>query len=282
MHRRKLHAIFGLKWNPFTPDQPTEALYVTPAIKSFCARVDAMIYDGGFALVTGEPGNGKSVALRILTARLDNLPEVSVGSITRPQSGLADFYRELGDLFGVELRPHNRWAGFKVLRERWKAHAEQSRLRPVLIIDEAQDMTPPVLNELRFLATGQFDSEAYLTVVLAGDRRLPDRFRHPDLVPLGSRIRTRLVLDHATREDLECVLLHALEQAGGAELITQPVRDALVEHAAGNYRVMMTAAGELLMAAAEKEVAEIDEKLYFEFFETRTTRRSTDRSRSRT
>lgn len=282
MHRKKLHALFGLKWNPFTPDQPTEALCVTPPIESFCGRVDAMIHDGGFALVTGEAGNGKSVVLRILAARLADLPEVSVGSITRPQSGLADFYRELGDMFGVELRPHNRWAGFKALRERWKAHAEASRLRPVLLVDEAQEMTPPVLNELRFLAAGQFDAEAYLTVVLAGDSRLPDRFRHPDLIPLGSRIRTRLVLDYAARDDLERVLANALKKAGAADLIAKPVRDALVEHAAGNYRVMMTAAGELLLAAAEREVAEIDEKLYFEVFETRTTRRSAARTRSRT
>lgn len=282
MHRKKLHAMFGLKWNPFTPDQPTEAFCVTPRIESFCGRVDAMIHDGGFALVTGEVGNGKSVVLRILAARLADLPEVCVGTITRPQSGIADFYRELGDLFGVALKPHNRWAGFKALRERWHAHAEASRLRPVLLVDEAQEMNPPVLNELRFLASGQFDAESYLTVVLAGDVRLPDRFRHPDLVPLGSRIRTRLVLDYATRDDLEHVLVNALKKAGAPELIAKPVREALVEHAGGNYRVMMTAAGELLLAAAEKGCAEIDEKLYFEVFETRAAARATTRTRSRT
>lgn len=281
MHRKKLHALFGLKWNPFTADAPTEALFVTPRIESFCARVDAMIHDGGFALVTGDPGNGKSVVLRILAARLSDLPEVTVGSLTRPQSGVTDFYRELGDLFAVELRPHNRWGGFKALRERWQAHAEASRLRPVLLVDEAQEMVPAVLNELRFLASGPFDAEAYLTVVLAGDGRLPDRFRHPDLVPLGSRIRTRLALDYASHEDLERVLMNALKKAGAPELIAKPVRDALVEHAAGNYRVMMTAAGELLMAAAEKECAAIDEKLYFEVFEQRTPRRTPARARAR-
>ncbi len=72
-----------------------------------------------------------------------------------------------------------------------------------------------------------------------------------------------------------------LKKARAADLIAKPVRDALVEHAAGNYRVMMTAAGELLLAAAEREVAQIDEKLYFEIFDTRTTRRSAARARSR-
>lgn len=277
MHRKALNAQFGLKWNPFTPDAPTHAMCVTPRIECFCTRIEAMVHEGGFALVTGDPGNGKSVVLRILAHRLGELPEVTIGSITRPQSGLADFYRELGDLFQVDLRPHNRWAGFKALRERWHTHAEASCLRPVLLVDEAQEVSPIVLNELRLLASGCFDAETYLTVVLAGDGRLPDRFRHPDLIPLGSRIRTRLVLDYAARDDLERVLTHALKQAGAPDLIAKGVRASLVEHAAGNYRVMMTSAGELLMAAVEKDVGQIDESLYFEVFQPRTNPRSTSR-----
>jgi general secretion pathway protein A len=156
MHRKQLLNLFSLKWNPFTPDVPTDGLLATPAIERFCGRIEAMTHAGGFALITGDPGNGKSVALRLLEERLAGLPEVTVGTLTRPQSGVADFYRELGEGFGVELRPHNRWAGFKALRARWKAHAEASRLRPVLLVDEAQEMAPAVLNELRILASGAF------------------------------------------------------------------------------------------------------------------------------
>lgn len=45
-------------------------------------------------------------------------------------------------MFGVELKPNNRWGGFKALRERWQAHLEKTLLRPVLLIDEAQEMSP--------------------------------------------------------------------------------------------------------------------------------------------
>ena len=193
--------------------------------------------------------------------------------LARPQSGVADFYRELGDLFGLELRPHNRWAGFKTLRERWKAHAEASLLKPVLLIDEAQDMLASVLSELRILSSGKFDAETYLTVVLAGDTRLADRFRHPDLLPIGSRIRTRLVLEYASQEELRDILRHALKKAGAPKLLTENLQEVLVDHAAGNYRVLMTMAGELLMAACERELPTIDEKLYLELFEERSTGR---------
>ena len=50
---KKLLALFGLKWNPFSPDVPTDALLVAPRIESFCWRVENLAREGGFALVTG-------------------------------------------------------------------------------------------------------------------------------------------------------------------------------------------------------------------------------------
>jgi len=280
MHRKKLLSLYGLKWNPFTPDVPTDGLVTTPRIESFVTRIETMVHDGGFALVTGDPGCGKSVALRILEARLSELPEISVGILARPQSGLADFYRELGELFAVDLKPHNRWGGFKMLRERWRAHSEASLLKTVLLIDEAQEMASAVLSELRILSTGAFDAETYLTVILAGDQRLADSFRRPDLLPLGSRIRTRLVLDYAPPDELRTVLCHALKKAGAPQLLTEGLRDVLVEHAAGNFRVLMTMAGELLMAACEREQPSLDEKLFLELYEERSANRRAPRRRS--
>ena len=166
---KKLLGPYGLKWNPFSPDVPVEALHVRPPVDSFCWRVENLAREGGFALVAGEPGTGKSVVLRLVAARLARVRDVQVGILSRPQSALSDFYREMGDLFGVELSPHNRWAGTKVLRERWRAHLEASLSRPVLIVDEAQEMQPAVLNELRLLASVELDSRMLLSVVLAGD-----------------------------------------------------------------------------------------------------------------
>lgn len=61
---------------------------------------------------------------------------------------------------------------------------ESTRRRPVLLIDEAQEMAPPVLSELRLMASARFDSQPLLCVVVAGDARLPEKLRRKDLVPL--------------------------------------------------------------------------------------------------
>jgi type II secretory pathway predicted ATPase ExeA len=277
MRHQKLAAFYGLKWNPFTADVPTHALWTPPAVTSFCRRVDNLCGQGGFALVTGEPGSGKTVALRLLAEHLDQIPEVTVGILARPQSGLADFYRELGDLFGVELRPHNRWCSFKGLRQRWLAQAESSLVKPILLIDEAQETFAPVLSELRILASGPFETQTYLTVVLAGDSRLLTRLSTPDLLPLSSRIRTRLACDHATRQQLQNVLTHALQTAGNPSLIKDSLQEILVEHAGGNYRSLMTMAGELLLAAHEKEEAVITEDLFFELYQQGTDKKRRNR-----
>jgi len=133
---QKLLALYGLKWNPFSAELPSEALLQNSKVESFCWRVEnSLVREGGFALISGDPGTGKSVVLRLLAERLTKLRDLTVGALTHPSSRLSDFYREMGELFGVSLSPHNRWAGFKTLRERWLAHLDNTLLRPVLLID---------------------------------------------------------------------------------------------------------------------------------------------------
>ena len=263
---QKLLALYGLKWNPFAPDVPVEAMRRSPSIDTFCRRVENLTRDGGFALITGEPGLGKSVILRILAHQLQAQRELSVGILTRPQASLHDFYRELGHLFEVQLAPHNRWAGTRLLRQRWQHYIETSLVHPVLLIDEAQEMHPAVLNELRLLATADLDARCLLTVVFAGDLRLTDKFRSPELIPVGSRIRVRLTLSPASPPDLLDGLRHALDQAGNPHLMTPELMTTLTEHAAGNYRILMIMAAELLDAAAQRELQQLDEKLYLELY----------------
>lgn len=263
---KKLLALFGLKWNPFSPDVPTDALLIAPRVESFCWRVENLAREGGFALVTGTPGIGKSVALRLLVERLSAMREIKIGVMVRPHSGVSDFYRELGDLFGVQLSPHNRWAGAKVLRERWQAHIDTALVRPVLVADEAQDMSTAVLNEMRHLSSARLDSHMLLTTILAGDTRLVEKFRTDDLLPLSSRMRVKLNLDRATPDELEQCLRHCMTKAGAAKLMTPELVTTLCEHAAGNYRTLMTMANDLLVTGAQREVKQLDEKLFFDTY----------------
>ncbi len=261
-----LSSLYGLKFNPFLADIPIDAICVSSVVESFVSRCESHMTEGGFALLTGVPGLGKSVALRLLMSRLSRQRDVMARTITYPQCRIGDFYRELGDAFSVPLSWSNRWGSFKMAREKWQEHLETTNTRPVLIIDEAQEMLPAVLRELRLLTSKDFDSRSLLFVVLAGDLRLLDNLRHPDLLPLESRLRTRVRLEPDSVAELTTCLRHVLDRAGSAQLLTNGAQAALVEHAAGNPRTMMMLGNDLLHAAVAREARQIDEKLFFEVF----------------
>ena len=266
MNNADIHAIYGLKYNPFLPNLPASALWVLPEAEKFAHRVQALATQGGFALITGDPGQGKSKTLQWIAQQLSRMPDISVGIMERPQSKPADFYRELGELFGVALTPLNRYGSFKALRARWKAHCQSTLVRPVLLIDEAQEVSSLCLTELRLLQSACFDSESLLFTILCGDGRLPDRFRTSELLPLGSRIRARLQLTPLTPEQLQDYLNFALEQAGYQQLMTPELIQTLAAHSLNNLRVLNHMAAEMLDAATVRNLPRLDESLYFELF----------------
>jgi general secretion pathway protein A len=267
-----LLSLYGLKCNPFSQELPTEAIFIPARIEEFCWRIEqVLVREGGFAMIQGDPGSGKSVVMRLLAHRLARERELTVGSINHPNCNLADFYREMGDVFGVPLRPHNRWGGFKALREPWITHLHNNARRTVLLIDEAQELSPAVLNELRLLAIDRFDSHPLLCVVLAGDARLAEKLRHEDLLPVGSRIRTRLRIERITNEELFACVQHLCAVCGNPALMTDELARTLCDHAAGNYRVLFNMAAELLTVAAKRELPQLNQKLYLEVFAAPTT-----------
>ena len=146
--------------------------------------------------------------------------------------------------------------------------ATRKPLQPetVLLVDEAQEMSPAVLCELRLLASARFDSQPLLCIVIAGDSRLIEKLRREELIPLGSRIRTRLATEFASRDELIACLDHLLAGAGNTSLMTPHLRNTLCDHAAGNYRILTTMAAELLAAAAQRDLPVLDEKLYLDVF----------------
>lgn len=263
---KALHALYSLQFNPFGPQIPPAALWSWPALEQFCWRLEQQVTEGGFALVIGDPGTGKSAALRLLANHLGQLRDLKLGILTRPQASLADFYRELGHLFGLALRPHNRWASSKTLRDQWLQHHDTSLLRPVLLVDEAQEMSLAVFSELRLLASADLDSRSILTVVLSGDGRLGARLESPELLPLASRIRSRLRTQALPPEQLTACLEHLLQAAGNPDLLPPTLRRTLSEHAAGNLRLLLNLANELLQAALRQGRDTLDEKLFFEVF----------------
>jgi type II secretory pathway predicted ATPase ExeA len=271
MNKRQLSRItlqkFGLKWNPFSSLRPVESLYPDHRSVYFCSRITSLVERGGFALLTGEPGAGKSTTLRMLSEKLSLIPDVMVGSFSRPQSTMNDFYREIGSIFGVKLSPYNRYCGFNSLREYWKSHIQSTLTRPVLLVDEATMMPPSVLSELRILSSTEFDSKSVLTIVLCGDERMQHKLASDELRPLASRIRVNLKMEPLPVPKMKEYILHSLEACGRPDLLSASLIDVLAEQSMGNYRALSNIGSEILEYGASKDASILDEKLFMELYQ---------------
>jgi hypothetical protein len=121
-----------------------------------------------------------------------------------------------------------------------------------------------IVSAMRHGATSERMSK--LRELVGVSRRTVERFRSDELLPLGSRMRVRLTLDRATPEELADTLRHAMAKAGAAKLMTPELVATLCDHATGNRRALMNMAGELLAAAAQRDLRHLDEKLFLETF----------------
>lgn len=274
MKSRNLQALYGLKWNPFAKDVPAHALHIRLQAERFIWQIEQLAFDGGFALLSGVSGSGKSSVMRIIKSRISNVGDVCVAQIDRPQSSLRDFYLELGEVFGVALTGSSRYGGFKRLRAEWLKQISGASFRPFLLVDEAQAIPTDVLAELRILGSHEFDSRCILAVVLSGDQRLPARLReNEELIPIDTRIKARMMLEKLSCDDLIALLSHALVQAGAPDLMTSGLKTIIAEQANGSPRALMNLANDLLLYGAEKEIQRLDEQLLLDFDGTKLRQR---------
>lgn len=90
---KRIQAFYGAKYLPFGQDVPDEGLHMPARVENFATRVLANINEGGYALCTGEPGQGKSVVSRLIARRLAQMDGVKVGCIDHPQSRVSETVR---------------------------------------------------------------------------------------------------------------------------------------------------------------------------------------------
>ena len=273
MKNKKLLNFYGLKWNPFEINVPSDSLVESQKINNFCWRVENLVMDGGYGIISGNPGTGKSATLRILDNRLGAIPDIHVGHLSRPQSRLPDFYRELAEVFGVEFKSANQWGGYKGLRKKWAEHIESNLFRPVLLVDEAQEMQSYVLNELRLLSSTGLDSKIIITIILCGDDRLLEKLKTIELLPFFSRMRVRMHHDGLSKDELQEILTKSMARAGNNQLMNEELIKILSEHSNGNIRALMIMSNTILFEGLKREAKQLTDQMFLETFDTSIKRK---------
>src|SRR6266478_615170 len=182
---------YGLRELPFALTPDPRYIYFTPSHTEVMANLHYGVESGkGLIVVTGEVGTGKTTILRWMMQRLDRT--VLVAYIFNPRLSVPEFYQHVATLLDVQ-----KWeTKSDLLLELGRAlESRHSRgLRTVLIIDEAQGLSPHVLEEIRLLSNFESDTAKQLQIVLTGQPELRDVLNNPDLRQLKQRVALRCVI----------------------------------------------------------------------------------------
>lgn len=182
---------YGLTELPFALTPDPRFIYFTPSHTEVMANLHYGIESGkGLIVVTGEVGTGKTTILRWMMQRLDRT--VLVAYIFNPRLSVPEFYQHLAMLLEIQKWETKSELLMELGRSLESRHARG--LRTVLIIDEAQGLSPHVLEEIRLLSNFESDSAKHLQIILTGQPELREVLNNPELRQLKQRIALRCAI----------------------------------------------------------------------------------------
>ena len=200
------HEYYGLVRSPFemTPD-PAFLVLSDSHREGLATLVYAVRSRKGFVLLTGEVGTGKTTLLHSLLAQLDR--ETAAAFIFNPLLEPLDFFRVLFDEFGIEQACYSK-AEYLLTLNRFLIDRLGRDLPTLLIMDEAQNLSGEMLEEIRLLSNLETPSSKLLQIMLVGQPELAEKLARPEL----RQLRQRIVLRHSLRPFTEPELHHYIDE----------------------------------------------------------------------
>jgi general secretion pathway protein A len=193
---------FGLTEKPFSEPPNSRFFYPSDKHKEGLAHLEFNIKDGkGFTVLTGEVGTGKTTLCQALMNRLDR-ENVIVAHIIHTNLDFQEFLREVVEELGIPVQSQQKWDLLKALNQYLIEGYSQSR-RVALIIDEAQNLAPEVLEGIRMLSNLETPQDKLIQIVFVGQPSLMDHILRPDMVQLRQRIAGYYILGPLSQKETE-------------------------------------------------------------------------------
>lgn len=252
---------FGLSDLPFSIAPDPRFLYMSDQHREALAHlVYGVTTDGGFVLLTGEVGTGKTTVCRCL---LEQVPEgTDIAFILNPRVTVEELLASICDELGVRYPEGT--ASNKVFIDRINAFlldAHARNRKTVLVIEEAQNLSPEVLEQVRLLTNLETNDRKLLQIIMLGQPELRDMLAKSDLRQLSQRITARYHLGPLSKQEVSAYVTHRLSLAGVREhLFSRPAMQLLCRLSNGVPRLVNLLCDRALLGAYVQDKNVVDRK----------------------
>ena len=252
---------FGMSGTPFSRSVPVEALYESQAMQEIIGRLFYVADKQLFAVVTADPGCGKSTLIRRFS---EQLPQKDYILLYLSDSKLTPrwFYKGLLDQLGVEARFY-RGDSKRILQQQIEIIRGVQKKKVVCVLDEAHLLEKETLEEFRFLLNYRFDSMSPLALVLVGQTELwDDRLKLQRYAAIRQRVDVYCTLPHLDRAETERYIRSHLDNAGGVQdLFTDKAVDTIHSSSTGIPRMINRICDKSLIYAYQKQKRLVDDHM---------------------
>ncbi|HBO13198.1 MAG TPA: general secretion pathway protein GspA, partial [Halieaceae bacterium] len=256
---------FGLREAPFSIAVNPRYLFMSHRHRDALAHLLYGVGAGGaFIVLTGEVGTGKTTINRALLEQLPDDADIAI--VLNPALDAAELLATVCDELGIAYDREDA-ASLKALTDRLHRFLLDNHARgrrTVLLIDEAQHLSFPVLEQIRLLTNLETDSEKLLHIILIGQPELAAMLQRPELRQLNQRVTARYNLEPLSRGETGAYIRHRLQVAGlgpGTELFPPRVVRAIHRHSRGIPRLINLLCDRMLLGAYGQEAPRVDRRM---------------------
>ncbi|MGF1502522.1 MAG: ExeA family protein [Paracoccaceae bacterium] len=257
-------AFYGLKHRPFLMTADPDYLYWSNAhTLAFTMLRYGVMSRAPLTVITGEIGTGKTTLIRHL---MNELPEdVIVGLVSNMQEGRGELLQWVMMALGEPFHEGSYVGNFQAFQDFIIENYAHGR-RTILIFDEAQNMSPGSLEELRMLSNINADKDELLQIILVGQPQLRDLLRRPELAQVVQRIAADFHIDPLTAEETVQYINHRLEIAGASwQVFPERTCELVFEATSGLPRLVNSLCDLCLVYGFSDDKKTIDEQTLRDF-----------------
>jgi general secretion pathway protein A len=254
-------SFFGLRVLPFRSSPDPRFLYMTPQIREALACLQYGIAERkGFVVMTGEVGSGKTTLLKSVINWFPT-DRVSTAFVFNPRLDVLDFLEFVLTDFGIPPKERTK-SGMLLQLNHWLIERFREHGLCVIVVDEAQNLSADLLEEIRLLTNLETSSEKLLQIVLSGQPELEDILRQPSLRQLRQRISLWCRTKPLTEEETRAYITERLRIAGCGQLVFSPESVKLVHlYSRGLPRVINLICDHALINAYVEQVKPIPARI---------------------